>query len=345
MSTNYLISAGDLRPSVSEPQKSESPSLARRLTNDKRDSILVGESLAVRRLRSQIQRIAPYFRTALIRGESGSGKELVARALHILSPASDGPFIVADAVELAKSMGGGAAVHSGPAAAADPLFESAQGGTLYIKHADALPGSLQDALLHFLCDCEGRRATPRNTGLDRPKVHRDEIRIVVASDRDLRTLSAISQFSRDLYARLSAVEIIVPPLRQCMEDIPILAERMLRRIGAAGGRSAKLLAPDTLTQMQRRLWPGNLRELEGVIAQASALAEGPIIEPRHLLALADPGATPRARMERLHDVVQQHVCDVLTRCGGNKLRAAELLGISRSTLYRMLEAGRPETTR
>jgi DNA-binding NtrC family response regulator len=103
-----------------------------------------------------------------------------------------------------------------------------------------------------------------------------------------------------------------------------------------------------LAQLQERLWPNNLRELERVVAQAAALAEGAIVEPRHLLALVDPAnaspaSQPAIHIERLHDVIQQHVLAVLTRCGGNKLRAAELLGISRSTLYRMLDAGSVST--
>jgi DNA-binding NtrC family response regulator len=306
--------------------------------DDQGDSILVGESVVVRRLRSQIQRIAPYFRTALIRGESGSGKEQVARAIHALSPVSHGPFIVAHAAAVAESAGSGEA-GSTPTAAS--LLESALGGTLYIKGVSELSIGLQGALFRFLGDCEQRRAEPRRVNFDRPETRQAETRILAASHLDVRTLSTIGQFRPDLYARLAAVEIFVPPLRERIEDIPILAGQMLSRLAKETGQSAKVLAEETLVQMQARLWPNNLRELARVVAQAAALAEGAIMEPRHLLALVDPAVNPEVRMERLHDVVQHHVFDVLTRCGGNKLRAAELLGISRSTLYRMLDAGRP----
>ena len=135
----------------------------------------------------------------------------------------------------------------------------------------------------------------------------------------------------------------MPPLRQRVEDIPLLAQWLLRRTADAAGQAPKMLAEDTEFRLQEHLWPNNLRELERVVCQAAALAEGAVIEPRHLLAVVEPAfgkptGIPARRPTRLHDVIQQHVLEVLTRCGGNKLRAAELLGISRSTLYRMLEA-------
>jgi DNA-binding NtrC family response regulator len=177
----------------------------------------------------------------------------------------------------------------------------------------------------------------------RAETRRWELRIIAATHRDLRTMSAIGQFHHELYARLSAVEVFVPPLRQRVEDIPILAAWLLRRLADRTGESAKTLAEETLAKLRGRLWPNNIRELERVVAQAAALAEGPIIEPRHLLVLVEPANGPAVapamgRLDRLQDVIHRHVIEVLTRCAGNKLRAAELLGISRSTLYRMLES-------
>ena len=302
--------------------------------------------MPTRRLRSQIQRIAPYFRTALLRGETGSGKQLVARAIHALSPAADGPFIVANACSLAQSVAGG---ETSPSAAS--LLESAQGGALYIESVGELPFALQAALFRFIRACEEHRNLPPQSSPSdflRSGPARIDTRIIASSDRDLRVLAAIGQFRQDLYSRLSAVEILVPPLRQRVEDIPLLVDWLLRRIAADSGQSPKLLDKATLAQLQQRLWPNNLRELERVVIQAAALAEGAVVEPRHLLALVDPApsTTPRSpavHIERLHDVIQQHVLDVLTRCGGNKLRASQLLGISRSTLYRMLDAASVST--
>jgi len=302
-----------------------------------RDPLLLGDSPAMRRLRSQIQRIAPYFRTALVRGEPGTGKELAARAIHLLSPGVDGPFVLCAISSLSEALTADETLPSSSATrAATVLLESAQGGTLYLDEIGELPYPLQAAMVRLLKSFEERRAETR----------RWELRIVAATHRDLRTLSAIGQFRQDLYARLSVVEILVPPLRQREEDIPLLAAKMLRRIARKSGEHPKLLAPDTLARLQHHPWPGNLRELRRVLSRAVERAEGNTIEPRHLVALTETAsatspAPPPAKIERLHEVIQHHVLSVLTRCAGNKLRAAELLGISRSTLYRMLDANSP----
>jgi DNA-binding NtrC family response regulator len=351
MSSNHFISAGLSRQPLSEPQHREhsgSSSTTASPHSSLRDPVLLGDSVAIRRLRSQIQRIAPYFRTALIRGEAGSGKQLVGRAIHALSPSADGPFIVTNSYAIAESVANSESSRSTTNPSAASLLESANGGTLYLDSVGELPFALQAALFRFIRACEERRTAPANANRNdfrspsqRPLDSRlSPPRILAASDRDLRTLAAIGQFRQDLYARLSAVEILVPPLRQRVEDIPLLSVWLLRRLAEPTGQSPKLLAEATLTQLQGRLWPNNLSELERVVSQAAALAEGAIIEPRHLLSLveASPSAPPPIKIERLQDVIQNHVLDVLTRCGGNKLRAAELLGISRSTLYRMLDA-------
>ena len=354
MSSSHFTSAGSFRQPLSEAQNRDSSgsALASATRNSQRDPVLLGDSLAIRRLRSQIQRIAPYFRTALIRGETGSGKQLVARAIHALSPGADGPFIVANASALAESIAKGEPSHSASSPTAASLLELR-------PRRHPLPRQRRRASLHPA----GRPLPlhPRLRGAPQPPfrlpaaassaapgLSRIDTRILASSDRDLRVLAAIGQFRQDLYARLSAVEILVPPLRQRVEDIPILAAWLLRRIAGETGQGPKLLAKSTLAQLQDRLWPNNLRELERVVAQAAALAEGTIIEPRHLLALVEPAPAapvrpPAIHIERLHNVIQQHVLDVLTRCGGNKLRAAELLGISRSTLYRMLDASSVST--
>jgi len=348
MSSIQLTSAESLRQPFSEAQTRDSSlvTLASAPQNNLRDPALLGDSVSIRRLRSQIQRIAPYFRTALLRGETGSGKQLVARAIHALSPGADGPFIVANACMLAQSVAHGESSLSTSSSSAASLLESAEGGTLYLELVTELPFTLQAALLRFIHACEERRnLSPQSEPSDfhHSEPLRIDIRIIASSDRDLRVLAAIGQFRQDLYARLSAVEILVPPLRQRAEDIPILVDWLLRKIADNSGQDPKLLAKTTLLQLQQRLWPNNLHELERVITQAVALAEGAIVEPRHLPALVDsvtstPPRSSPIRIERLHDVIQQHVLDVLTRCGGNKLRAAQLLGISRSTLYRMLDA-------
>jgi DNA-binding NtrC family response regulator len=342
MSTHPYASAGLSRHPFYESPQDGPAGAATALAEDSDDSILLGESLPIRRLRSQVQRIAPYFRTALIRGEVGAGKQLVARAIHAHGPCAGGPFIVSNATTLAESV---AEASTSPAAA---LLDSAHGGTLYLEAVGELPFALQPGFLRFIRACEERRAAPFG---NRPELPRTDFntgsrlpdtRILAATHRDLRTLSAIGQFRQDLYARLSVVEIFVPPLRHRVEDIPVLAEWLLRRLATRTGHNPKWLAQSTLERLQAHPWPNNLRELEIVLGQAAALAEDDLIEPRHLLALVEPithtPAPAAPSLERLQDIIQQHVLAVLTRCGGNKLRAAELLGISRSTLYRMLDA-------
>jgi DNA-binding NtrC family response regulator len=333
MATHVFTPAERFRQPIDELEDRESTG----------ELVVMGESVAARRLRSQIRRIAPYFRTALIRGETGSGKELVARRLHAGSPGADGPFIVEPAAAIAEPFARDEAAHMAGTRSTESLLESANTGALYLKGVGELSFGQQAGLFRFLRACEERRGPPARGG--RVRVDRTEgrARILAASDRDLRALALIGQFRQDLYAHLSAVEILVPPLRDRVDDIPMLAEWLLRRLAGQTRQSPKLLAEATIAQLKRFLWPNNLRDLERVVCQAAALAEGTSIEPRHLLALVEPGfasqaADPEKKVERLHDVVQQHVFDVLARCGGNKLRAAEALGISRSTLYRMLDA-------
>jgi DNA-binding NtrC family response regulator len=331
-------------PGLARSPNHDSPPSA--VSEEELTTVLLGESAAVCQLRSQIQRVAPYLRTALIRGEIGTGKYLAARAIHALSSGADSPFVSCDASAIAASILDAECSASPGATTADALIESAQGGTLYLFGVGRLSAALQTALFHFIRTCDEHRsagALPSRAGFRRPNT-----RILAATDRDLRTLASIGQFRQDLYARLSVVEIFVPPLSQRIEDIPILAATFLRRLADRTGQPPKMLSESTLAQLLGRLWPNNLRELKRVLAQAAALADGVLIEPRHLHSLAEPAhlssaATTAVKIERLHDVIQQHVLDVLTRCGGNKLRAAELLGISRSTLYRMLDSGSATT--
>jgi DNA-binding NtrC family response regulator len=296
--------------------------------------VLAGTSVAVRQLRSQVERIAPHYRVALVRGERGAGKKSVARAIHALSPGAGGELVVAPAAVFAEPVAAEAA-RPAASAAATTLLESARGGTLYLQGVGELSSGQQAGLLRFLGAFDEHRV---KTDQRRP-----DPRVLASSDRDLRTLAAIGQFRQDLYSRLSGVEIFVPALRERLEDIPELAASMLRRFAEQTGESLKLLAESTIERLREPLWPDNLLGLRSVVTHAAALADGPIIEPRHLLMLVERrfdrrAATPPVRPDRLDDVIEQHVLAVLTRCGGNKLRAAEMLGISRSTLYRMLDA-------
>jgi DNA-binding NtrC family response regulator len=239
--------------------------------------------------------------------------------------------VACDGASLAEALGSGEAPESATGTTA--LLQSAQGGTLYLDGVGELPHNLQAALLRLLRAMEDRRSS----SLERT---RWDARIIAASHRDLRTLAAIGQFHHDLYAMLSVIEIAVPPLRQRVEDIGQLAAHALRRIALRAGTEPKVLGDAALARMQCHTWPGNLHELKHMMTLAAAQAEGDTIELRHMGTLGEPPEPPEppAKVERLHEVMHTHVLSVLTRCAGNKLRAAELLGISRSTLYRMLDA-------
>lgn len=310
---------------------------------DRSHAMFLGESAAIRHLRSQVERIAPYFRTALLRGEPGSGKRLVAEALHRLGPGADAPFVVCSAASAVEALG------TEPARSA-MLLESARGGTLFLEEVGSLPCTAQAELVRLLASREPvRPAGLQRTGFGRSDSRGGEVRVIASTARDLRAMAAIGQFRSDLYARLSAIEIATPPLRQRREDLPSLAGWVLESISRQTAQPLCTLSAQALHSIEERSWSGNLRELEQVLTHAVSLAGAGMIEPDDLphasatvAATCHESAVQSVRPDRLDDVIQQHVREVLARCGGNKLRAAELLGISRSTLYRMLEAGTPQ---
>lgn len=294
--------------------------------DDLSHGILLGESPAVRRMRSQIERIAPYFRIALVRGERGTGKAQVARALHRLGPGAAAPFVSCSSVRLAE------ALREGSAGALSALLSRTRGGTLHVQEIDELSHSAQSEMLELLRSPETFR--------------RADTRIVATTERDLRTLAAVGRFRTDLYDRISVVEVVTPPLRERGEDLADLAAFLLARLARRTGCAPKPISEEGLRQLAVRSWPGNLGELERVLETGAQLSNGHCIEAWHLEqaseqsgTAAGPSTKVEVKADRLQDVIQQHVLEVLTRCNGNKLRAAELLGISRSTLYRMLDAG------
>jgi DNA-binding NtrC family response regulator len=280
-------------------------------TND--SCFLSGDSPAMCRVRSQLERIAPYVRTALITGEKGTGKEHVARALHARGPGAAGPFVMRDATQFAKEI-------IGPGQS-DARCMEAQGGTLFLTRIGRVPLAQQAALLWMLQQ-QGMRTGRESRGV------RGDLRIVVSSDRDLRPLVTMGQIRSDLHRRFAAVEIALTPLRKRPEDIVGVAGTMLRRVGGRG------ISAEALARLEHHRWPGNVRELQEVVERAVSLAGNAVLEARHLFL---PEHFEEPHLDRLQDVVRRHVLEVLTRCSGNKLRASEMLGISRSMLYRMLD--------
>lgn len=281
-------------------------------------SRIVGSSAAIRRLRMQVRRIGPYFRLVLVSGEAGSGKELVARALHAMG--SSGEFLVYRAAEFGN---------------AEDRSEMSSRGTPFLDRISEMRLEAQDQLLQMLKKHErapGSQESPQ----------RSDLRMIAATREDLRTLASAGRFRQELYQRLATLEIAVPPLRERIEDLPELASFFLRRFTMLYERGIPEIADDAVDRMRQYRWPGNVRELEDVLRDAVMRSDGGRIELHHLPEFDEKDAPSAAAVNkgaRLQDVVEQHVLHVLKDCRGNKLRAAEMLGISRSTLYRMLETG------
>lgn len=277
---------------------------------------LAGASSPITNLRAQIQRVAPYFRSALLVGEPGCGEEAVAQVLHHLSPISQRRFISLNAAD------------------ALPLFREhrsddalASVGMFYIPRPDRLPGSIQASLLGL-----ARRYGPQAP------------RIVAFAEHGLRPLVTTNGFSPELAEFLGSLRIAIPPLRDRREDIPQLLSASVQRIAIQSGVPIPQLAPD-LTDAARLLpWSGNLPQLraaaKGLLERANRnILHAPDLDA--VLGILSQPPAPQAHQPRmicLEDVVQEHIRSVLFACNGNKLRTAEVLGISRSTLYRMLDA-------
>jgi DNA-binding NtrC family response regulator len=298
----------------------------------------------MRRLRLQVRRIGPHFRTVLVNGEPGTGKEHVARALHRMSHASDAPFVVCHGAALEEAV----AAHmekTSDANAPDAigcLSKIAQRGTLFLDGIHELPLPAQLRLLRLLRWHDSTRNQPETGRPDLRSDLRSDLRMIASTSENLKILASAGRFQHELYDRFAMVEISLPPLRLRRDDISDLARYFLSQLAPPFQSKVPALSDEALRCMQTYSWPGNLQELKGVLRNSLSRVKGDVLESHHLPVLAE-GRTPfqsegATDSTRLQDVIEQHVLRVLKRCGGNKVRAAEMLGISRSTLYRMLDA-------
>jgi DNA-binding NtrC family response regulator len=299
---------------------------------------IVGCSAEMRRLRLQVRRIGPHFRTVLVHGEAGTGKEQVARALHGMSHAADGPFVVCHGAALEEAVAGRLKENdwgAGPADAIVCLTRMAQRGTLFLDGIHEMPLQTQLRLVRLL-----RRHDSTQNHLE---TRRLDLRMIAATSENLKILASTGRFQQELYQRFAMVEITLPPLRARRDDIPDLTKYFMSHLAPLYRTKVPAVSDQAMEQMQRYSWPGNVRELKGVVRSSLSRVEGDVLESHHLPALAEestpaPVTDGTAECTRLQDVIEQHVLRVLKGCGGNKVRAAEMLGISRSTLYRMLDA-------
>ena len=299
---------------------------------------LIGQSSAMVEVYKLVARVAGLDTTVLIQGETGTGKELVARAIHHASPRADGPFVVVDCSALAETLfeselfGHERGAFTGALAARRGLFETAAGGTCLLDEIGELSPALQAKLLRTLQEQSIRRVG----GNEQIAVN---VRMIAATNRDLRRRVDEGAFRDDLYYRLNVVSIAVPPLRERGGDVHLLAQHFVDQYARAAKKAIRGLARETLDLLSAHHWPGNVRELENTIARAVALSSSELLMPdgMSLPPRADPGplALPAPQM-RLDEVRRWYVGKVLEEMGGNKVHAAERLGIDRGTLHRML---------
>ena len=288
---------------------------------------LVGISSAIQRLSGLITRIAPTPSTVLLLGESGVGKEVAARALHQMSPRAERPFVpvncAAVSAELIESelFGHVKGAFTGATENRNGLFYYASGGTLFLDEIGDLPLGLQTKLLRVL---EERRIRPVGSTREVPV----DVRVVAASNRNLRAEVEAGHFREDLFYRLEVLTLAIPPLRQRREDIPVLAAHFSHLLAGRLGLPTLPITAEVAARLSAYDWPGNVRELRNLVERSLILGGFP-----------DPGAAPNNHAVEplpltLMEVVRRHITAVLSHCGGNRTRAAALLGISRKTVER-----------
>jgi DNA-binding NtrC family response regulator len=292
---------------------------------------LVGESEAVEELRRIIRRLAPLPTTVLIQGESGTGKEVAARALHKLSPRAQRPFVpvncgaISPEIIESELFGHVKGAFTGASESRNGLFFYAQGGTLFLDEIGELPLPMQTKLLRVL---EEKKIRPVGSEREIPV----DVRIVAATNRNLAPEVAAGRFRQDLFYRLDVVNILIPPLRERPEDIPVLARRFMEELSARLGVPRVPLIPEVLEALVRYPWPGNARELRNLVERSLILGRVPLESL--------PAAVPAGREHApacvlpLEEVEKQHILSVLRAVSGNKSEAARRLGISRKTLER-----------
>jgi DNA-binding NtrC family response regulator len=300
---------------------------------------MTGNSTAIARLRLQVRRVGPHFRIVLLSGEPGSGKERTARALHRFSQGANGPFVVCRAAEMDEPeiIDPGRSNRMQVADRMQSWVEEACSGTLFVDRIDKMPLAVQAQLVRIM-----RRQDWTHKGLAAPR-QKVDLRLIASTQDDLKVLASAGRFSQELYRQLSMVEIALPTLRERIDDIPELTTNFLAQLSGSIGQGIGSISRDATEKLKTFYWPGNVREMQQVLRDAASRCQATILEAHHLPPLVETFDDEAATEvldgpARLQDVVEQHMLQVLKSCGGNKLRAAELLGISRSTLYRMLDA-------
>ena len=309
---------------------------------------MIGRSAVMQELFDLVRRIAPHARSALVTGETGTGKELVARALHDRGPRKRRRFVTVNCSAVVESLfeselfGHVRGAFTGATDHKTGLFEAADGGTLFLDEVGELPLAVQAKLLRVLELGEVHRV-----GSLQPK--QVDVRIVAATNRDLTVEAAEGRFRSDLLYRLNVLQLELPPLRERLEDIPYLVAAFVETFAARFQKQIGGVTPAAERLLARQRWLGNVRELRNVVERACILAEGSLLheldiqtalpagETVPVVAPVAPAAGPPRGMNALQEVEWQHIERALRETGGNKAAAARRLGVSRRLLYRRLE--------
>jgi len=310
---------------------------------------IVGQHPAMQKIYRLIAQVARTTTTVLITGESGTGKELVARAIHRQGPRRDRSFVAVNPAAIAESLieselfGHERGAFTGAHQRKLGRFELAQGGTLFLDEIATLKEELQIKLLRVLQE----REIERVGGTHPIKI---DVRIIAATNADLKDAVARGAFREDLYYRLNVVSIDVPPLAQRADDVPLLVEHFVHRYSRECNKPVDGLSPEVLSALRDYEWPGNVRELQNVIERAVVLAEGPVIQlsdlpldvllPKHREKIRTADHLPLKNATE--EFERQIVLRVLERVGGNQSEAARILGLHRNTINRIV--GRAKTT-
>jgi DNA-binding NtrC family response regulator len=299
---------------------------------------VVGASGPMLDIFKTVARVAPTRSTVLVEGESGTGKELIARTIHYNSDRSQGPFVAVDCGALPEALleselfGHERGAFTGANALKRGLFEAARGGTCFLDEIGDVSPTVQSRLLRVIQEHEIKRVG----GIEPIKV---DVRVIAASNKHLESLTKAHKFREDLYYRLSVVTITLPPLRERRDDIPLLAEFFLRKFAQEAGKRVDRIGPEAVILLTAYSWPGNVRELEHAIERGVVLTQNPILLAQDLPPelQASPAGRPAADAQvlPLREVERRHLLFALERARGNRKRAAEWLGVTRRTLYRM----------
>jgi two-component system, NtrC family, response regulator HydG len=341
--TGQLLGAVETMTDISEIVKKDTQieAFRRELRSEDTFHGITGTSAAMQRIFDMVTNAAQSDAPVIILGESGTGKELVARAIHdISSQGQDTPYVKVNCAALNESLleselfGHVKGAFTGAHRDREGRFEAAEGGDIFLDEIGDLPLSTQVKLLRVL-----EEKVVERVGDHRPiPIH---VRIISATNRNLVKLVSERKFREDLFYRINVIPIHIPPLRERVTDIPILAEAMFRKIQLKNGRPINGISADAMTLLMRHSWPGNVRELKSAFEYAFVACNGPMIEPHHLpasLSTSEPAINlvkQSPRMEKIDN--QESLIDALKKAGGNQSLAAEILGVTRVTVWNRMK--------